>query len=604
MHKYLFIIALALSTILKAERIPNTSFGIFPLFGSMTNTPGYTDDQVNTYMIELKNLVGENRGLFKVGFGGIMGSEARLEQVCKLSKQNNLSHITILGIQTHAIPSTIKTIANNDLRNYQWRKDGTSWNGVAGGENRDVDVVTPSRYATELRNEFIRLLTDKVQGILRVMAKYPEVILGVNASIEMGLADATTETRMADYSPFAVTEFRDWLLHRGKYDATTGTYPTEGALSAIVGDYIQIDGKLRSQFYDDPSPNDANGTGVSFNSKFGTNFTTWSLKYWDLTLFNSKITDTAFDITPTSGTGYTEGGFEAPRTKNTANAFWNAWTYDLVDHGNVYPAGNPSNPAFGFRQVMVRNFVNDILYKIQELGIPSNMITAHQIPSEMLTTAYRQVNLAEPIWTGLSKFNGTVGITRYGSISSSQLSQITQYTNSWGIYEWHPQKSPTDNADLKARTKSALTNFYNANCRFLCPFTWTNGTGGLPGGASLPGLYPVKDCGFSWGIKEWLNEQPDYVNPTSLLKNQSAFQNSFDIIPNPASNNFKIKTSSADLKSISISNTLGEIVYALAINAGSQNNEYFVDSNFASGVYLVSLVDTKNSVRVAKLVVK
>lgn len=604
MYRYLVYIALCTTLVLNAQRIPNTTFGIFPLFGAMTNTPGYTDAQVNAYMSELKNLVGENRGYFKVGFGGIMGSEARLEQVCKLSQQNNLSHITILGIQTHAIPSTVKNIATTDLRNYQWRKDGVNWNGVDGGEGRDVDIVTPSRYATELRTLFMNSVAEKANGIVRVMAKYPGVILGVNACIEMGLADATTETRMGDYSPFAVTEFRDWLLHRGMYDVTTGKYLTEGALSAIVGDYIQIDGKLRSQFYDDPSPTDANGTGVSFNSKFGTSFTTWTLRYWDLTSFPNKITDASFDITPESGTGYTAGGFEAPRTRSATNSFWKAWTWDLVDQGNSYPAGNPTNPAFGFRQVLVRNFVNDVLYKIQELGVPSEIITAHQIPGELLTDDGRKRNLATPFWTGLSKHNGTVGITRYGSINTTQIGLITQYTNSWGIYEWHPQKNPTDNADLKARTKTALNNFYNANCRFLCPFTWTNGAGGLPGGSSLTGTYPVKDCGFSWGIKEWLNEQPDYVNPTALIENRSNNESNFDIIPNPAGNKFRIKTSSFGLINISISNTLGKIIYSSAINTSNDKNEYLVDSNFKSGLYLVTVKDINEHVNVGKLLVK
>lgn len=509
----LFLIALGCigSQTSKAQRLPNTDFGIFPLFGTFTGSAGsLTEGEAIQQINELKAQIGENKGHFKVGFGGIFSNETTLDRNCRLLKANNLSHVTIIGVQTHAIPTSIKNIANADLRNYQWRKDGVLYNGVAGGEGRDVDVVSPSRYATALRAEFKRIVQTKAAPIKRVMNKYPGVIVGVNACIEQGLADATVESRMGDYSPFAVTEFRDWLLHRGMYDASNGDYPDEGASADIIGTLLTIDGKLRSQFYDDPTPDDANGTGVSFNTKFGTNFTTWTLKYWDLTSFPDAITNTSFDITP-STTGFTNGGFEAPRTRNASNSFWKAWTYDLKDQGDTYPANNPTAPAYGFRQVMVRNFVNDILFYIQSAGIPSEIITAHQIPGEMLSDANRSRNVATPIWTGLSKYNGTVGITRYGSVSSSNLDKITQYSNNWGIYEWHPKKSPTDNVDLKNRTISEITKFYNANCRIVCPFTWTKGAGGLIGGASLAGLYPVKGCGVSEGLKQWLESQEGYT---------------------------------------------------------------------------------------------
>jgi hypothetical protein len=516
------------------QRLPNRIFGIFPLFGELTNTSSFTDAQINGFMDELKSEVGENKGLFRVGFGGIMGPEARLQQVVKLSKQNNLSHVVVLGTQTHAVPANIKTIATNDLRNFQWRKDGATYNGVAGGEGRDVDVVTPSRYATTLRNEFKATVVAKAKGIKRVMDLYPNVILGVNVCIEQGLADNTVDGRMGDYSPFAVTEFRDWLRHTAIYDASTGAYPTEGAPTAIVGNLISINGKMRSQFYDDPSPSNANGTGVSFNTKFGTAFTTWTLKYWDLTAFPAAITATGFDLTPTSGQGFTSDGFEAPRTFNAGNSFWKAWSWDLLDQSNNYPTGNPTNPAFGFRQQMNHNFINDVMVWVKNEGIPSSIITAHQVPGEMLTNAQRAKSIASPIWTGLSKLNGSVGITRYGSLNNTDIGKITQYTDSWGIYEWHPDPSPTDNADLKARTKTALDNFYKNNCQFVCPFSWRTGSGGLiPGGTSFAALYPVKNCGFAFGLKEWLNQQSGYTGvPTATEYFTSTLEVS--IFPNPS----------------------------------------------------------------------
>lgn len=53
----------------------------------------------------------------------------------------------------------------------------------------------------------------------------------------------------------------------------------------MVGELLEIKGARRSQFYDDPSPSDANGTGVSLNAWFGTAFDSWKLEYWDLAAF-------------------------------------------------------------------------------------------------------------------------------------------------------------------------------------------------------------------------------------------------------------------------------------------------------------------------------
>ncbi|GEM_PF-4476623 len=66
----------------------------------------------------------------------------------------------IVGGNTYTDPGMSDALAG-DIRSYQWRRDGVTW---------ERDPVL------------------NAQGILPVMA---------------------------DYSPFAVTEFRDWLLHTG-----------------------------------------------------------------------------------------------------------------------------------------------------------------------------------------------------------------------------------------------------------------------------------------------------------------------------------------------------------------------------------------------------
>lgn len=503
-------------TDISAQRIPNTEFGIFPLFGRFTGNGGTISEQEAIEQIkQLKEQVGENEGLFKVGFGGIFTTEKTLARNCSLLKAHNLSHVTIVSVQNHHVHRKGISIALGDLRNFQWRMDGKTWEGVKHDQDaRDYRIVTPSRYALALRKEFERRCKeDMAAPIARVIKNIPGVIYGVNACIEnelaLGYKHGMGRNHLADYSPYAITEFRDWMLHRGMYNADSGVYSGQGAQEAIIGAYKDINGRKRSQFFDDPTPDNANGTGVSFNEYFGTQYATWSLKFWDLREFPEPITDVNFDPSPDSGRGFITGGFDAPRVIEPQNIYWKAWSWDVQDHELEYPNGNPQNPAFGFRQVMVRNFVNSILKWLEEGGIPKELITAHQIPAEMLFSKHRSRGSASPIWTGLSEHNGTVGITRYGLISVENIKRITQYSNNWGIYEWHPNQRPKNNDELKAIVKSELDKVYNANCRAVCPFTWVQEEGGLSEGNSYAAIYPVKGCGFAEGLKEWLEEQMD-----------------------------------------------------------------------------------------------
>jgi hypothetical protein len=589
MKKTIQILLLMLFSVSFAQRNPESTFGIFPLFGAITNSPlgNFTDAEIQTQMTQLKNQIGENRGQFRVGFGGIFNNEATLDRNLRLSKANNLSHVVIIALQTHATPASISNIALDDFRNYQWRLDGVNWEGAEGVSDvsaypvRDYRVVTPSRYAKKLRAEYENIIrTKSAPPIKRQIEKYPGVIVGVNSCIEQEMATGTTANNndIGDYSPYAITEFRDWLLHKGIYDATNGDYKTEGASAAIVGALMTIAGKQRSPFYDDPTPNNSNGTGVSFNTKFGTSFTTWTLKNWDLTAFPDPITNRNFDPSPTSGKGFTSGGFDAPRAVNINNDYWNAWSWDIQDHSGNYPDGNPTNPAFGFRQTMIRNFVNDVQVWLKDVGIPAELLSAHQLPAEVLQKP-RALSSASPIWTGLSKLNGSIGITRYGTLSDANVGKITQYTDNWGIYEWHPQTNPTDNTVLENKTKADLTRYYNANCRILCPFTWVEGAGGL-GGNGNAGTYPVKGCGFATGIKSWLNAQPTIAPEINIKQGTTNYTDGSSTY---TFNNTLINTNSQEA-TFTIENKgnanlkLGTLTYNPVAISGSNANQFVLST--------------------------
>lgn len=472
-----------------SEELPRASiencFYIMPLFEQLRVSGAMTYEEKIAQFVKMKEQLGEGNLYHRLGFSGIYSPnvDAQVRENCRLAQEYGVHLGLIFADQSHT-RNDFRSIAAKDLRLFQWRKDGVDWKGaysnsgkleVAENE-RDYKIPTPSRLATSLQDYNALQVKHWGEAVKRLISDYPDVITCINGPIEEELAigGSSDSDKMGDYSPYAITEFRDWLRHKGIYDATSGKYPGEGASNLIIGKLIDFNGTLRSQFYDDPTPNNNNGTGISFNSFFGTDFTTWSLHYWDLDLFPDKITDENFDCTPETGYGCTIGGFDAPRVINPANKFWNAWSYDVPDHEGKYPSGNPSKPAYGFRQNMVRNFVRDLFNILISMGIPKEMMYAHQIPSEALgnfTGAEgRNRSSASTVWTGYLEKSKSVGITRFGSIDPNIL---TQYGDDWGIFEWHTSPNTDANSQiLYDKSINDLNSFYKHKCHFLFPGWW------------------------------------------------------------------------------------------------------------------------------------
>jgi hypothetical protein len=517
---------------------PRDAFCVLPLCEDMFNTDAGTNKLSDVMMQEqidrMKAQIGESCFYFKTGFAGIFRNEANLERNFQMAATNNIALGVILRqSQTHALNIEVKNLLKQDIRRYQWRLDGTTWFGV-GTSNaveeieypaRDGNRVTNSRYALQVRSAYETLMRSQADFLLEMDRRYPNVLAVVNAVIEeeMATEGGKADGYLADYSPFAITEFRDWLRHTGLYDTSTGARAGEGAPQGITGEWMWIDGQFRSPFYDDPSPADANGTGVSFNSHFGTAFSTWTLRYYDLDVwlaaipYESGMEDPAspafFDISPESGTGFTAGGFDAPRVRDPSDAYWLAWSWDQLDHDatkpGTYPPGDPQTPQYGFRQVMVRNWCSDVLDWAREQGVPADMLYAHQIPGEAVT-ASRLRSGATPIWTGYYEPGQTVGITRFGIIDPAW---VTRYAARWGIFEWHPlpwrpAREPTYDDDLYAATVDSLESYYQNGARVLFPGWWTT-----DGSVKNDGTFPLADSGFARGIRDWLAEQPDQPRP-------------------------------------------------------------------------------------------
>ena len=260
---------------------------------------------------------------------------------------------------------------------------------------------------------------------------------------------------------------------------------------------------MRSQFYDDPTPTNAHGTGQCFNQVMGTTFTTWTLRYYDLIESPKPITDRKTNLLPTRGRAFVKGGFDVPRVRDNNAPFWKAWNWVNQDQKG-YPAGNPRRPAFGFRQWQVRNFVNDFFGWLMAEGLPRELLYAHQVPCEALgdsPMAFKQARtMAQTAWSGFVPACGTVGVTRFGPIEPKLL---TQYAPAWGIFEWHPAPGTAPNDQrLYDRAMTDLTNYSANGCHYLFPGWW------MANGEHLK-TFPLNDSKFADAIRDFLASRPD-----------------------------------------------------------------------------------------------
>ena len=370
-----------------------------------------------------------------------------------------------------------------DIRNCQWYND----NNIATAEQlakpdafEAAVFGTLSRYARKMRYHVEAKARAAMKFLAGVIAAEPETLIAVSGwgEVEMNFGrivhTAPVQPFFCDYSPFAVLEFRDWILHTGEYDDERGTYRKEGWVRGGKG--YQGEGGL---------------------SRFNSEFKTW-FKSWDLKFFNWSLQD---DYDPDYSdaanrdpkripyesyaadkmiTGekphYIPNGFDPPREMKPGDPFWDLWNL--------------------FRETMVAHFVRDAARWAAEAGIPPDRWFSHQIPGDYLfgknpaapDKNARYYASASPLWTADIRPYGRPGATIYdsrfkaGFVRTTQdiLPAMEEMSKTWAIMEYDPESYPPGIAGEPSPVEKIVEQFlrpYERNVYLINFWRWLDPTG-------------------------------------------------------------------------------------------------------------------------------
>ncbi len=386
--------------------------------------------------------------------------------------------------------------AVEDRRNVQWYSD----HAVAKGTNNTKLFWSVSRYARKQQ----RLQEAYVRELGRVLAERmrlnPDTLLFAAGDGEVELANPAegADALLADYSPFTVAEFRDWLRNGGLY-ATGQPYAGEGY-------------SLSARYTGDASPGtDTNGDGHTLNGDFGTSFTTWNLKFFDWDVTQAVGNDGVIPSSTYNGpvTSFATG-FDAPRARSLTGL-----TGAAKDFAQVWR---------DFREAMIarhnRLFSQWITDSADDNGakVPSTRWFSYQIAADYLFGLTRGPNQNARLETSASTFGsadvspyGGIGITSfnlvYGGIPGAPGGLLTFRTLNavvpefakrnvrWALMEWHPclngNNDPTVTTDVLlgvCREENDLIAQYRPN--LLAPFAWQLATS------------PIENAPFETSLRE------------------------------------------------------------------------------------------------------
>ncbi len=382
-----------------------------------------------------------------------------------------------VGFTNHHVTGLLDSIRRQDRRNNQWESNGEIFMDSGNG---DLEAITPSRYATSLRDARRSLIEHSAEGVLSAKTSFPDTLVFINGPIEVEMRRAyNEELHYADYSPFAIAEFRDWLRHSGPYSDTAGIYANEGVPRSLIDNM---------DFSNDPSPAVHSGSGPSFNEYFGTAFSTWNLQYWDPDLYPGALPLSADPVPGTGQTGFLSGGFDAPRMVNNELVGGNERFQGIWD-------GYFSPTTYGFRQVLIHHYVTENSQWYQESGIPQSMIYTHQIPADYLGNWIRHLGSASPFWTSWNPYS-RIGYTMFFDTTQQEsLFSVTQdLSPDWGIFEYHPAPFMDEDTAFFFR---ALELVYQYRAHIVCPLELVE---------SWEGDYQLIDTPFEYAFNQFFSQ--------------------------------------------------------------------------------------------------
>ncbi len=386
-----------------------------------------------------------------------LGDDSAQSNAILAAQKADAASITIgyhSGVTCHHTFGAMDDLRQSDRRFNQWESDGTVYNTV----HDDMATLTVSRYAAPVVATRKSKGNAYGRGFAEALAQYPDVVVCTNGPIEVELRRSyNDDPHYADYSPFAVMEFRDWLTHQGIYDDQSGEYAGEGFPMELIGNY---------DFSEDPSPDSSATVALNFNQVFGTNYTTWDLLYWDPIRFTDSLPMNAEPMPQPGQTGHTAGGFDPPRdsggTLTGGNELfqkvWDGWRSDLIYEHRI---------GFGFRQAAVQNYVTDNSRWILEGGVSIDRNFTHQIPVDFIGNWIRERGSASPFWTAINPYSNAGYTAYFDTALRDDLFQVTRLLSPrWGIFEYHPDPFHTQEPGFYLDSLEAL---YSSRCQILVP---------------------------------------------------------------------------------------------------------------------------------------
>jgi len=388
-----------------------------------------------------------------------------------------------VGVTCHHAYGNLEDVRLIDRRYNQWDSDGTA---DFGSGQSDLSAVTQSRYALPVVAVRRTRAEAHAAAFATALNEFPNTVVCLNGPIEVELRRAVIgDQHYADYSPYAVKEFRDWLLHKGIY-GDTGEFSDQGVPLELIGN---------NNFSMDPSPDQSYSGGISFNDLFGTAFTTWDLMYWDPDIFTAALPQDADPMPQAGESGHITGGFDPPRDdegslvggNETFQNIWDGWrTNQNVDY----------KTGFGFRQSLVQHYVEDNSRWLLNGGVPLERSFTHQIPVDFIGNWIRERSSASPFWTAINPFSN-VGYTAYFETSLQEdLFHVTQIMSPrWGLFEYHPDPFMTQPASYFF---DALEKLYKYRCQVLVPLTLYS---------DPEGNYKLIDSQFETAMNQFFSEK-------------------------------------------------------------------------------------------------